>query len=158
MKTCILVEIDLQVYICVPKARFIWPKGIHFFTFCDLLDGTRKSRGNVKIQVGTRTRCSKKILKICIFASFQGDLACSWPGIKATNSFLTYPAKTLYFGLHGVHLEFCAKIVKIFALLNFILKTVLNVWRAINVFYRANLSLFQMGYSLKHCCKYLQRY
>ena len=52
MKTCILVEIDLQVYICVPTARFIWPKGIHFFTFCDLLDGTRKSRGDAKIQVG----------------------------------------------------------------------------------------------------------
>ena len=55
MKTCILVEIDLQVYICVPKALFMWPKGIHFFTFCDLLDGTRKSHGDAKIQVGTRT-------------------------------------------------------------------------------------------------------
>ena len=39
--------------------------------------------------------------------------------------------------------------------LNFFLKTVLNVWREINHFYRANLSLFQMGWSLKHCCKYL---
>ena len=96
MKTCILVVLDLQVYICVPKARFIWPKGIHCFTFCDLLDGTRKS----KIQ-------TKKFLKNCIFASFQGDLACSWPGIEATNSFVTYPAKTLYFGLPGVQYQFC---------------------------------------------------
>ena len=54
MKTCILVVLDLQVYICVPKARFIWPKGIHYFTFCDLLDGTRKSRGDANIHVGTR--------------------------------------------------------------------------------------------------------
>ena len=56
---------------------------------------------------GDANKVFKKIVKNCIFASFQGDLACSWPGIKATNSFLTYPAKTLYFGQHGVHLEFC---------------------------------------------------
>ena len=54
MKSCILVVLDLQVEICVPKARFIWPKGIHCFTFYDLLDVTRKSRGDANIHVGTR--------------------------------------------------------------------------------------------------------
>ena len=62
--------------------------------------GREDSISSAKIQ-------TKKILKNCIFASFQGDLACSWPGIEATNSFVTYPAKTLYFGLPGVQYQFC---------------------------------------------------
>ena len=52
---CILVEIELQVYICVPKVRFIGPTVSFFFIFCDLLDGTRKSRGDAKLYVVTRT-------------------------------------------------------------------------------------------------------
>ena len=62
--------------------------------------GREDSISSAKIQ-------TKKIVKNCIFASFQGDLACSWPGIEATNSFVTYPAKTLYFGLPGVQYQFC---------------------------------------------------
>ena len=30
----------------------------------------------------TMSRCHKKIVKNSIFASFQGDLACSWPEKK----------------------------------------------------------------------------
>ena len=147
------LKLDLfgqKVYICshfaISSMGRVNHVGTRRFTW-----GREDSISSAKIQ-------TKKIVKNCIFASFQGDLACSWPGIKATNSFVTYPAKTLYFGLPGVQYQFCCINYEKFSLLNFILKTVLNVWRAINVFYRANLSLFQMGYSLKHCCKYLQRY
>ena len=46
------------------------------------------------------------MVKNSLFAFFQGYLAWTWPGNKATISFLTSPANTLQFGLHGVHLEF----------------------------------------------------
>ena len=45
IETCILVEIDLQVYIFGHKVGFTGPK-VYFFIFCRLLDGARKSRGD----------------------------------------------------------------------------------------------------------------
>lgn len=59
-----------------------------------------------KVFFFTISRCPKKIVKDCIFASFQGDLACSWSEKNARNSFSTYLASTLHFGLHGVLFEF----------------------------------------------------
>ena len=51
----------------------------------------------------------KKYVKNCVFASFQGNLACSWPGNKATDSFLTYSAKdTLFWTKRASILDFFA--------------------------------------------------
>ena len=53
--TCILVEIDLQVYIFSRKVGFTGPKVYFFFIFCCMLDGTSKSRGDAEILMVTRT-------------------------------------------------------------------------------------------------------
>jgi len=39
----------------------------------------------------------KKYVKNCVFAFFQGNLACSWPGNKATDSFFNIPCKDTLF-------------------------------------------------------------
>ena len=85
------------------------------------------------------SRCPKKIVKDCIFASFQGDLACSWSEKNARNSFSTYLASTLHFGLHGVLFEFVDINYAIFFLTECVLETVLNVWRVHSVFCTATM-------------------
>ena len=65
---------------------------------------------------------------------------------------------TLHFGPLGVFLEFLAFIMQMFSLLISFLETVLNVWRIDNVLLESYNVIypFQMGYTLKHCCKHLQ--
>ena len=53
--TCILVEIDLQVYIFLSYSLIYWAKRILLFIFCRMLDGTRESRGDAEILMATRT-------------------------------------------------------------------------------------------------------
>ena len=53
IETCILVKIDLQIYIFACKIGFTGPK-VYFFS-CRFLDGMRKSRGDAEILVMTQT-------------------------------------------------------------------------------------------------------
>ena len=54
IKTCILVEIDLKVYIFAHKVGFTGPK-VYFFIFHCLLDRMHKSGGYAEILMVTRT-------------------------------------------------------------------------------------------------------